>query len=478
MSEILLLIAEFISYLLITYFIVLNVTYLIQGLTSVHLLKKYYQKLRISDIERFKQEEDLPPVTIIIPAFNEETTLNDTLYNLKQQDYPNYEILLVNDGSTDETLSVLIEHLELTPALRVNPNPLKTAKIKEVYQSQRMPNLWVIDKENKGKADALNAALNYCQTPFFCVMDADTVLEPYALTRMVFTLLTERNTVAVGGILRILNGCELENGLVKHVKLPSNILSSLQVLEYMRSFLASRMSWNLSRGSLIISGAFGMFSHATVIKAGGYATDTVGEDMELVVRLHRYCRQNKQDYRIRFVPDPVAWTQCPEHLSDLYLQRERWQRGLVQSLGKHIGMLCNPRYGSVGLISMPFFFFLEMLGPVIEVLGYVSLIILVLANKFSWVYGLSLLGLAFTMGFVVSIISVILSELNTRRFREPNSLWQLMGWSLVENFGYRQLLSFWRFGGTFTALSGKTHWGSIRRQRYVHKDASAQQGQA
>lgn len=472
MTELLLRFALGISDVMVFYFIALNLAYLIQGLLSVHLLKRHYQQLRVSDLERFKQDTELPPVTLIIPAFNEETTLQDTLDNLRRQDYPNYEILIVNDGSTDMTLELLMQKFALRPALHLNPNCLPTAPVKEVYRSEKDPQIWVVDKENKGKSDALNAALNYCQTPYFCVMDADTILEPYALTRMVFTLLTERNTVAVSGILRVLNGCTFKDGVVQKVKLPQNALTALQVLEYMRSFLASRMSWNVTRGSLIISGAFGLFSHATVVKAGGYDTETVGEDMELVVRLHRYCRQHKPDYQIHFVPDPVAWTQCPEHLGDLYLQRERWQRGLVQSLMKHLPMLLNPRYGSVGLVAMPFFFFLEMLGPIIEVLGYIALLILLLANKLSWVYGLSILTLAFMMGFLVSVMAIILSERNTRRFQDSESLWQLMGWALVENLGYRQLLSLWRFSGTFAAFSGKTHWGNIRRQRYQRQEAS------
>lgn len=474
MTEILLHIAEAIGYLLIGYFVLLNLSYLIQGLLSVHLLKRYYQKLTVSDMERFKQEQELPPVTLIIPAYNEATTLEDTLKNLAHQDYPDYEILIVNDGSTDNMLPLMVEAYALEPAFHINPNHLKTSPVREVYRSKTFPHIWVIDKENRGKADALNVALNYCQTPFFCVMDADTILEPYALTRMMFTFLTERDTVAVGGILRVLNGCELKDGKIEHVKMPKNILSAFQVLEYMRSFLASRMSWNLARGSLIISGAFGMFSHATVVNAGGYCTDTVGEDMELVVRLHRYCRQHKRNYHIRFVPDPVAWTQCPERLSDLYLQRERWQRGLVQSLFKHLPMLLNPRYGSIGLLGMPFFFFLEMLGPMIEVLGYLALLILVLAGKFSWVYGLVLFGVAFGMGMLVNIVSIILSELNTRRFHGTNSVWQLLGWAALENFGYRQLLSFWRVGGTFAAFSGATHWGKAERQPYEHSESVQQ----
>jgi cellulose synthase/poly-beta-1,6-N-acetylglucosamine synthase-like glycosyltransferase len=474
MTEILLWIAETIGYLLIGYFILLNISYLVQGLLSVQLLKRYYQHLRVSDMDRFRQEQELPPVTLIIPAYNEETNLQDTLRNLEHQDYPDYEILIVNDGSTDKMLSSMIKKYALEPAFHLNPNHLKTAPVKEVYRSKTHPHIWIIDKKNSGKADSLNAALNYCQTPFFCVMDADTILEPYALSRMMFTFLTERDTVAVGGILRVMNGCELKDGKIETVKMPKNSLAALQVLEYMRSFLASRMSWNLARGSLIISGAFGMFSHATVVNAGGYATNTVGEDMELVVRLHRYCRQNKRNYHIRFVPDPVAWTQCPESLSDLYLQRERWQRGLVQSLVKHLPMLLNPRFGSVGLLGMPFFFFLEMLGPIIEVLGYFALLILVLAGKFSWVYGLVLFGVSFGMGMLVSIVSIILSELNTRRFHETSSLWQLLGWAILENLGYRQLMSFWRVGGTLAAFSGKTHWGRIQRQPYENSETIQQ----
>lgn len=458
--------AEIIAGAVIIYFVVLNLIYLLQGLAAMKMLKHYFRQLRAEDLVGLSYQDNLPSVSILIPAYNEVTTCCETVQALLDLEYPHYEIIVINDGSTDQTLQRLNEHFDLCPALHVNPYQLTTAPVNEVYCSRLHPNVWVIDKENGGKADALNAGLNYCNMPFFCAVDADTLLEKDALRRIMLPFLLNRHTVAVGGIIKVLNGCKVEQGRIQEVCLPQRLLPAIQVVEYLRSFLAGRMSWNLLQGSLIISGAFGVFRHTTVLAAGGYNLDTVGEDMELVVRLHRHCAERDKDYQITFVPDPVAWTQCPETLAGLYSQRERWQRGLVQSLFKHLGMLFNPRYGQTGLVTFPFFFFLEMLGPLVEVAGYLAMLLLLLANRLSLSFLLLFLGVAVGMGLAISFLALILAEMNIRRFENQHALWKLAGIALLENLGYRQLLACWRAGGILTALLGKRSWGQIQRYRF------------
>jgi len=336
-----------------------------------------------------------------------------------------------------------------------------------VLRSRTHPSLWLVDKENGGKADALNAGLNYCYTPVFCAMDADSILEPEALIRIVRPFLEDGSTVAAGGILRIVNGCTVERGRVTKVRLPSNLLAQFQVLEYLRVFLAGRMGWAALDATLIISGAFGIFRRQSVVEVGGYATDTVGEDMELIVRLHRHGYETGSPHRIHFVPDPVAWTECPESLAVLSRQRDRWQRGLFQSLTRHRKMLLNPTYGRVGMLAFPYFFFLEMLGPIIELAGYVSFTITLLAGRADGYLVGAFLAVAVAFGGVLSLSAVALEELSFRRYPRLSDLMRLFGIAALENLGYRQLNTWWRVKGTISALRGVQGWGRMTRKGFV-----------
>ena len=297
-------------------------------------------------------------------------------------------------------------------------------------------------------------------------MDADSLLEPQALIRIVRPFLEDADTIAAGGVLRIANGCTVQEGRVVEVGLPDNLLAKLQVLEYLRAFLSGRMGWDALDATLVISGAFGIFKRQTVVDAGGYATDTVGEDMELIVRMHRHCRENDIPYRIHFVPDPVAWTECPETVAVLSRQRDRWQRGLFQSLMRHRVMLMNPRYGRSGLIAFPYFFFLEMLGPVIEFLGYFSFTVTVLSGRAEWPFVLAFLGVAMVLGVALSLSAVALEELSFRRYPKMSDLLSLFALTVLENFGYRQLSAWWRLKGTISALRGVEGWGHMTRKGF------------
>jgi cellulose synthase/poly-beta-1,6-N-acetylglucosamine synthase-like glycosyltransferase len=456
---------EIIAIVVLAYFLLLNSSYLAMTVLAYFALRRYSRRLKAIDVDELVGMADAPPVTLIAPAYNEEATCVEATRALLTLRYPDYDVVVVNDGSTDRTVEVMRSAFDLAPAARVATAALPTAPVHAIYRSRMHPNLWLIDKENGGKADALNVGLNYCRTPVFCAMDADTLLEPDALVRVVRPFFEDRATVAAGGIIRIVNGSTVSLGRVDDVRLPGNLLARMQVLEYLRAFLAGRMAWSALGAMLIISGAFGLFRRETVVAAGGFETDTVGEDMELVVRLHRYCRERDVRYDITFVPDPVAWTECPESLAVLGRQRDRWQRGLAQALVRHRAMLLNPRYGRVGMLAFPYFFFLELIGPAIELLGYLTFVLLLVLGRVTALYAVAFIAVAVVLGMVISIASVCLEELTFRRYRRPGDLARLLLLSLAENFGYRQLSTWWRFRGLVTAR--KMKWGAMTRKGFT-----------
>jgi len=344
---------------------------------------------------------------------------------------------------------------------------IPSASIHEIYNGKYQPNLWVLDKKNGGKADALNAGLSYCRTPLFCELDVDTILERDALIRIVRPFLEDSTMIAAGGIIRIANGCTVHSGVLTDIRLPKNLLAKFQVLEYLRTFLSGRMGWSALNATLIISGAFGIFRRSTVVEAGGYATDTVGEDMELVVRLHRHCRENDIPYKITFVPDPVAWTECPETIKIFGRQRDRWQRGLFESLTRNQKMLLNPRYGRIGLVAYPYFYFLEMLGPAIELPGYFAFLIALSLGVISPIFTLAFIIVAFIFGMTLSIAAIGLEELTFRRYPRFSDLLKLFLLAIFENFGYRQLTIYWRIHGFISSLRNIKGWGKMERKGFT-----------
>ncbi|MCL1692794.1 MAG: glycosyltransferase family 2 protein, partial [Actinomycetia bacterium] len=347
---------------IIAYFAILNGTYLLLSVTAFRSLRRYVDRLESLQIDDLLSSSGGLPISLLVPAYNEAATIVPSVRSLLTLTYADYEIVVINDGSADETLSVLIAAFGLEPVVRVPTSDISTAEVHAVYQGVRHQNLTIIDKENGGKADALNVGLNYSRSALFCAMDADTILEADALARVVRPFLEDASTVAVGGIVRIANGCTIDAGTVEDVRLPKNMLARFQVLEYLRAFLAARVGWNTLGGTLIISGAFGAFRRSVVAAAGGFDPTTVGEDMELIVRLHRHCRDRDMPYRIEFIPDPVAWTEAPEKISELGSQRDRWQRGLVQVITRHRGMIANPKYGVPGMVALPYYVVFELLG--------------------------------------------------------------------------------------------------------------------
>jgi len=454
------------NYVVLGYFILLNAVYLGTSVFAFGALKRYALRLKSLDLTDLITSGGAPPICLVAPAYNEALTCVESVRSLLTIEYPEFEVIVVNDGSKDDTVERLRTAFALELASRLPTSSIPTARVRAVYRSRTHPSLWVVDKENGGKADALNAGLNHCYAPLFCAMDADSLLEPEALIRIVRPFLEDSSTVASGGILRIANGCKVERGRVVEVGLPRSFLARLQVLEYLRVFLAGRMGWAALDASLIISGAFGVFSRSAVVNAGGYATDTVGEDMELVVRLHRHHCEAGIPYKIQFVPDPVAWTECPESIAVLARQRDRWQRGLFQTLTRHRRMLFRPTYKAAGMLAFPYFFFLEMLGPVIELLGYLSFTVTILAGRADWYFVGAFLAVAVVFGGVLSLSAVALEELSFRRYPKLGDLLRLFWLAALENAGYRQMNTWWRVKGTWSALRGAQGWGKMTRKGF------------
>lgn len=454
--------------LVLLYFMLLNASYLLTSLLAFHALRRYAARLKSVHLDDALTSAGAPPVTLIVPAFNEEATCVEVVRSLLTLNYPEYEIIVVNDGSRDGTLERLLNAFELVPAPRMPVTDFDTAAVRGTFRSRWHPNLWLVDKENGGKADALNSGLAVCQTPLFCAMDADTLLERDALLRIVRPFLEDRTTVAAGGLVRVVNGCTVESGAVTEIRLPKSWLAKFQVLEYLRAFLAGRMGWNALGATLVISGAFGVFKRSAAVDAGGFRADVVGEDMELVLRMHRYLRERRTPYRIGFVPDPVAWTEAPERLGALGRQRDRWQRGMSEALSLHRRMILNPRYGRVGLLAVPHFVFLEMFGPLVELAGYAAFLFTLIVGWSNPSYVVAFLMVAIVLGMVLSIAAVALEEITFRRYPRTSDLAKLFGLAVIENLGYRQLVTFWRVRGTLGFLRGRRRqvWGDMARKGF------------
>ena len=323
-----------------------------------------------------------------------------------------------------------------------------------------------MDKVNGGKSDALNAGVCAASYPLVCCMDADIILEEDALLRIARPMIESASTAAVGGIVRVANGCEFEKGRIVEVKTPRKALPNFQIVEYLRAFIASRTAWSKLNCLLIISGAFGMFRRRDLIAAGGYARDTVGEDMELVTRMHRVLLENDRDYTISFVPDPIAWTEVPDTLRVLGRQRDRWHRGLVDTLVRHRKMIFNPRYRAVGLIGMPYFLLFELIGPVVELLGYMAFVAGLLLGVLNLEFALAFFLVAVGLGVFLSTAAVFLEELRLERYPRWTDLLKLTCYGILENFGYRQLNTFWRAKAIISYLRNNTDWGAMERRGF------------
>jgi cellulose synthase/poly-beta-1,6-N-acetylglucosamine synthase-like glycosyltransferase len=450
---------------MLLFFFAINSYYLILTLAGFWRTIRNVLEIQWTDRRRLLRSPFTPPVSVLAPAYNEQANVVENVRSLLMLDYPLFEVIVINDGSTDNTLEALIEEFELRPTARSFEYAVPCKAVRCVYESATYSNLVLVDKDNGGKADALNAGLNLSLYPLFCAIDADSILDSDALLRLVRPFVEAPGVaIAAGGVVRVANGCDIRAGRVREVRLVRRALPLIQIVEYLRAFLFGRMGWSGGNSLLVISGAFGLFDKRTAVLAGGYATDTVGEDMELVVRMHRVVHDRKQPYRIGFVPDPICWTEVPETLRVLRRQRTRWQRGLIDTIVRHRRMIGRPRYGTVGLVSLPAFALFEMLSPLIEFSGYVLLPILWWNGLLDASYAGMFLVLSLIYGALVSVLAVLLEDLAFRRYPRLRDLGLLLGGAILENLGYRQLTVWWRVRAFWEYFRGDLSWGVMERR--------------
>lgn len=428
--------------------------------------------MRRPPVERFgllwqRYADDTLPITIIVPAHNEELTITHNVRSLLALGYPSIELLVVNDGSTDKTLDVMRSTFGLEPAVRDAQMILTHKLVRGIYTTPTEQRLVVIDKENGGKADAMNCAINFARSPLVCVIDADSLLEPDSLLRAVRYFVDDpERTVAVGATVRVANGCRIERGHVIEVELPRNLLALFQTLEYLRAFLMGRLGWSAVDLSMVVAGAFGIFRRQTLLDVGGYSLNTVGEDMELIVKIHRYMRDHGLAYRVLFVPEPICWTEAPETLRQLGRQRARWARGAIETFFTHWDMALNPRYGRIGSVGLFNMFLVDVLGPPVEILGYILCPAMWSLGILATDYFLAFLAVTVSFGIAISAGSLALEELELRRYPRARDLLVLFVVAVVENFGYRQLNNLWRLRGWWQYLRGTKGWGVQTRQGF------------
>ena len=459
------------QWVFLAYFIGINVGYLLQNVIAALGIRKYLQTAKSYEAENVFSMLDIP-ISLVVPAYNESASIITSVKAMLQLEYPQYELIIVNDGSSDDTLQKLIDEFDLREFPEAYRARVKCAPVRGVYRSTRISSLRIVDKENGGsKADASNAGINICRYPLVCVVDADSILQPDSLRRVVRPFLEDPATIAVGGTVRIANGCKVRQGFLETVGLPRNFLALVQVVEYLRAFLFGRMGWSPINGLLIISGAFGLFHKETLIEAGGFNPDAVGEDMELVLRLHRLMKAKHKPYRITFVPDPVCWTDAPENLRDLKSQRVRWQHGLGQALALNKSLITNARGGAVSWVAIPFYIVFELFGPIIEVAGYLFIIASAWMGWLSFPEACIFLGLAIGLGVLLSTSAIMLEEISFRMYPRFRQLMLLYFMAIIENFGFRQLTAIWRFQGLIRWLRGGKHeWETLTRSDSLSDD--------
>lgn len=458
--------------IILLYFLLLNSFYALLLILSIPELWGHWHLADEEHLDAVLGSDALPPLSILVPAHNEEATIVESLLSFLTLTYPRHEVVLVSDGATDRTMERLIEAYDLyevPPAVMV---AVPSKPVRAYYRSRDHSKLVVVDKMNGGKADSLNAAMNAARYPYVLAVDADTLIEPDALLRLARPFLLGEPVAAVGGTIRIANACRVEDGRVVEAAVDQRWLPGIQTVEYLRAFLFGRLGWNRLGGNLIISGAFGLFRRDYLLAIGGYRTDTVGEDMDLVVRLRRWLRAQGLSDRISFIPDPVAWTEVPTTRAMLGRQRERWHRGLIQVLTANLDLLFNPKYGRLGLVAVPYFVFGEMLAPVVELVGYVLVVLELVGGTVNEKFGLLFLLVALAYGTLLSVWAIVLEEVSFRRYPRFRDLWRMLGFALLENFGYRQMTVWFRLHAFWKFLRGDPAWGAMTREGFGGRPGS------
>lgn len=469
-------IINFYQYRVFFYATLIVVGTVILALMAYLNAKRYRWRYTKKEDEILKESPYAPGISVIAPAYNEETTIIANVTSMLTLDYPIFEVVIVNDGSKDRTLELLIEKFQLVETPFAYIEKIRTKPFKRVLKSTN-PNyekLTVVDKENGGtKADATNAGINASVFPYFLCTDVDCILSRDALIKMIQPVLnSNKQVIAVGATMRMANSCEVnENGVITRVRPPKRIIPCFQEIEYLRAYLISKMGWSFINATPNVSGGLGLFDKSVVVEAGGYDPVSHAEDMDMLLRMVTYMRDFDKPYRIAYIPITTCWTEGPPNLSVLNKQRIRWGRGLLQMFIVHRKLLFNYKYGRVGILTLPYIFLFEFLAPIIEVVGFVALLFFVLTGQVNYQTAYILLLYGYLLGVSISIIAVATDMAVLKLYRKFSEYIKLIIFSFVEFILYHPLIVFFSIKGYIDFVFKQNfEWGAMKRQGFKQED--------
>lgn len=443
-------------------------SYVILALISIRSLRAYLLANRFTDYNVLLSSEYAPSLSLIAPAYNEGKTIQENIQSLLSLNYSNYEVLIVNDGSKDNSMEIMIESYQLEKDIDFKfTQHIATKEIKGIYRSKNpaLKKLIVIDKANGGKSDALNVGINVSSKPYIVCIDVDCIIEKDALLKMAkpFMENSKGRVIATGGVIRIANSCKVANGRLMEINVPEKFLPRIQVIEYLRAFLLGRMAWAKLDGLLLISGAFGLFDKQIAIEAGGYDHNTVGEDMELVMRMRRYMLENNQDYTVSFIPDPLCWTEAPDTFSILGRQRSRWTRGTMESLWKHRAMFLNPKYKLLGMLSFPYWLIFEYLSPLIEFSGLLITLLFLIFGLINLKFFCILLIFVYSFAIMMSTLALLTEEYTFHQYPKLKHYLKLLFVAAIEPLYFHPFTVYSALKGNWEKFKGTKSWGEMTR---------------
>lgn len=463
---------EYINIVFLVFTTVLFTLFMAMGYLSTRNSLHYRKKNSIGDISRVMASPLAPSITIIAPAYNEGLTIVENIRSLLSLHYVNYEVMVVNDGSKDDTLQKMIAAYDLERIESEMDPEWRSKPVRGIYKSRQrsFSKLTVVDKANGGKSDALNAGIQLSKSKYVGCIDVDCLLLPDALLHVVkaFYQRSSKRVIAVGGVIRIANSCKIDGGVLEEIRLPKSWLARFQLLEYTRSFLLGRMAWGQIDSLLIISGAFGFFDREIALKIGGYDTGTVGEDMEIVFRMRRHMHEQNIPYTVEYLPDPLCWTEVPEDLKILVNQRDRWSRGNLETLFRHKDMFFNPKFGRLGMLSYPYWFFYEWLAPLLEFIGYFCILIFGFLGILNWEFFLAITVAVYAFAIMFSFYAVLWDVWSYNQYTRTRDILTLLFCALIEPFTFHMVVVWSAVRGNLKKLfKVNSGWGSQVRKGFA-----------
>ena len=467
---------EYINIVFLLFTTGLMVLYSCMGYLSTRNSLHYRNKNSFGQLNGVKDSPIAPTISIIAPAYNEGLTIIENVRSLLSLNYESYEVIVVNDGSKDDTFEKMLRTFDMVRVSAPKDPNWRSKPVRAVYKSKlkNFNKLILIDKENGGKSDALNAGISFSRSKYVGCIDVDCLLHPDALLHVVKSFIqpSQKRVIAVGGVIRVANSCKIENGELKKIRIPKSWLAKFQLLEYTRSFLIGRMAWGRIDSLLIISGAFGFFDREIAMAAGGYDTGTVGEDMEIVFRMRRYMHNRNQPYTVSYIPDPLCWTEVPEDLNIFINQRDRWARGNLETLVTHRDMLFNPRFGRLGLLSYPYWLFYEWLTPLLEFFGFISIMVFYLLGILNWKFFLVLTTMVYSFATMFSVFAVLMEVFSYNQYKSKKDILTLIGCALLEPFVFHPIVVWAAVRGNYKKLvKANSGWGEQVRKGFVTTQA-------